>query len=127
MTAEFSWSIEMIKLSPFYHNHTKKHNFQVIEYKNTTAIFWAHCVILANHYIRSSITKTFQLFLPRLVSCNTETGIRFAGTILKFPAKSFAPHCIKNCIGFCRIGLCIRLRANYERKLAQKGAPRSRI
>ena len=31
LTAEFSQPIELIELSPFCHNHTNKHNFQVIK------------------------------------------------------------------------------------------------
>ena len=31
LTAEFSRPIELIELSPFCHNHTKKNNFQVIK------------------------------------------------------------------------------------------------
>ena len=31
LTAEFSRPIELTELSPFRHNHTKKHNFQVIK------------------------------------------------------------------------------------------------
>ena len=86
LTTEFSRPIELIELSPFYHNHITKHNFQVIKKKKKPAICWAHCVILACHYIWSSITKIFQLFIPCLLSCTVETGTHFAGTTLKLTA-----------------------------------------
>ena len=111
LTAECFRPIKLIELNLFCHSHTKKQWLN----KNTTAISWTHCVILAYHYIRFLITKAFHLFLLCLLSWTMEIGIHFARTILKFTAKTYAPNITSV---FCCVGFCIRPRVNYGRSLA---------
>ena len=87
----------MIELSPFCHDHTKKHNFQVI--------CWAHCVILANHCIRSPITKTFQLFLPIVNHGDRHSFCRNYSKV--YSQKPCIAMRTTNYTGFCCVGFCI--------------------